>query len=112
MTKKTDNTVDLSRRRLMIRAGLVAGTAYMAPALAGLNAAHASGNSGGGSRGGNSGASKGGRSAPSRGSSPAKGRSVPSGRTQRRSVPSGRAAKRSSGRSNRTPGWVRQVFGG
>lgn len=111
MTQGTGNKVDLSRRRIMIRAGLVAGAAYVAPVLAGLDAARASGNSGGGSgggsRGGNSGASRGGNSGPSRGGN--SGPSRASGPS--RSGPSGRG-RRSSRRNDDMPGWVRQVFGG
>lgn len=83
--KKADPT--LSRRALLFRTGLIAGAAYVAPVMLGLNAAHASGasggKSGGGSRGGRSGAGRGGRSAASRGrrSAPSRGkRSVASRR--------------------------------
>jgi hypothetical protein len=114
MTQKTKDSVDLSRRRIMIRAGLVAGAAYVAPVLAGLDAARASGSSGGGSgggsRGGGSGGSRGGNSGASRG-----GNSGPSGRGRsgpsRASAPSGRG-RRSSSSNGQMPGWVRQVFGG
>lgn len=75
MTKAKDTT--LNRRALLARVGLLAGAAYVAPTLVGLNAAHASGASrGGNSRGGNSGPSRGRNSGPSRGhnSGPSRGR--------------------------------------
>ena len=45
--QKDRETSLLSRRRLLVRIGLVAGAAYVAPAMVGLNAAHASRGSGG-----------------------------------------------------------------
>lgn len=81
---KNDHSISnvLTRRRMLARLGLAAGAAYVAPAMIGLNAARASGTSGGSgggsgaSRGGSSGASRGGSSAPSRGvnSGPSRGR--------------------------------------
>lgn len=92
MTMKKDfgtpNTI--TRRRLLARVGLVAGAAYAAPAMVGLNAAHASTNSGAsggssGASGGNSGASGGGNSGPSNGGSsgPSNGRGSRPGRARR-----------------------------
>ncbi len=85
MKKDSGTPNTMTRRRLLARVGLAAGAVYAAPAMIGLNAAHASTNSGasGGSSGasggnsgpsgGNSGASRGGNSGPSR-----SGRSGPS----------------------------------
>jgi hypothetical protein len=82
MTMKKDSSTasPMTRRRLLARVGMVAGAVYVVPTMIGLNAAHASGNSGasGGSSGasggnsgasgsGNSGASQGGNSGASRG---------------------------------------------
>jgi hypothetical protein len=43
MMSNKDNPPDLSRRRLLARLGLAAGTAYVAPTLLQLTPAHASG---------------------------------------------------------------------
>jgi hypothetical protein len=101
-TNSTTSTV-LTRRRLLTRVGLAAGAAYMAPAMVGLNAARASGVSGGSSGAsrsaasapsrGNSGPSRGGNSGPSR-----SGNSGPS-RPRRRNV-------------DETPRWLRRLFEG
>lgn len=83
MTGKTE-TKAISRRAMLRRLGLAAGAAYVAPAMVGFNAAHASGASGasgGSGRGrGGSGASRSGpsRSGPSR-SRPSRGRTGRSG---------------------------------
>ena len=97
----------LTRRRLLARVGLAAGAAYVAPVMMGLNAAHASGASGGNS-GGNSGASRGGNSAPSRSraSAPSRGTSAPSrGRASGPSRARGRAG-------SDVPAWLRRMMQG
>lgn len=103
--RSTANT--LTRRRMLARVGLAAGAAYMAPAMVGLNAAHASGNSGG-SRG-SSGPSNSRSSGPSRGrsSGPSRGRSSGASRS-RASGPS-----RYRGRADtETPRWLRRLMQG
>jgi hypothetical protein len=96
----------LSRRRLLMRVGLAASAAYVAPVMMGLNAAHASGNSGGysggnsGNSGGNSGASRGNSGGASRGNSrPSRGR---------RSAPS----RRRGGNGQPVPAWLRRLMQG
>ena len=83
-----DDTKMISRRNMLMKLGLAAGAAYVAPTLVGLDVARASsGSSGGGnSGGGNSGGSS--SSGPSRPSS--------SGRSSGPSRPSG------NGRSSRS----------
>jgi hypothetical protein len=96
----------LTRRRLLARVGLAASAAYMAPAMVGLNAARASGASGGNSgasRGGNSGASRGGRSGASRGGNSGASRGGSSGPSRGRSR--GRAG-------NDVPGWLDRLMRG
>ena len=57
----------MSRRELLLRLGLAAGTAYMAPSLVGLDVARASGGgSGGGDWSGSIGSGRGGRGLLSR----------------------------------------------
>lgn len=96
-----DKPASLSRRALLRRIGLAAGAIYVAPAMVGLNAAHASGNSGGGNSGGrgSGGGNSGGRS------SGASANSAPSRNSR---------ASRGSGRDSRsganTPDWVRQML--
>jgi len=118
MTKKTDTQTILSRRMMLRRIGLAAGTAYLAPAMVGLNAAHASSGSGGGSgsgSGGNSGASaasNGGNSGPSRSDRTGKKNrnSVPS-RTERRGNRSNSNRSNSNRRSeNSLEGWMQQAL--
>lgn len=92
----------MSRRRLLARIGLAAGAVYAAPTLAGLDAAHASGNSGG-----NSGGSSGGNS---RGSAPS-GRGGNRGSVSRNSAPSrARGSSRPNGRRGQAPQWMRSLF--
>lgn len=101
-----DKPASLSRRALLRRIGLAAGAIYVAPAMVGLNAAHASGNSGGGNSGGrgSGGGNSGGRSSGGR-SSGASANSAPSRNSR---------ASRGSGRDSRsganTPDWVRQML--
>ena len=106
---KTDAT-KLTRRHLLTRIGLAAGTAYVAPTLIGFNAARASGASGGGSAPS--------RSAVSRSSGPSRprstenrpGRSAPS----RRSGPSrsaSRPSSRTAGPNGEMPLWMREMLG-
>ena len=99
--KKDLNTPNvMSRRRLLARVGLIAGAAYVAPTMMGLNAAHASGASGG-----NSGAS-GGNSGPSNSNSgPSRSNFVPS--RGRKSRPS-----RGRGKGNDMPLWLRRLMQG
>lgn len=117
--KKDLNTPNvMSRRRLLARVGLIAGAAYVAPTMMGLNAAHASGASGGNS-GGNSGAS-GGNSGPSNSNSgPSRSNSGPSrsnsGPSRNNSGPSrGRNSRPSRGRGNGNdmPLWLRRLMQG
>lgn len=89
-----DKPASLSRRAMLRRIGLAAGAIYVAPAMVGLNAAHASGNSGGRNSGGRS---SGGR---------ASGRSGIS-RPSRASRGGGRRGARAEGQ---TPAWVRQML--
>lgn len=103
--RSTANT--LTRRRMLARVGLAAGAAYMAPAMVGLNAAHASGRSG--ASGGSSGPSNSRSSGPSRGrsSGPSRGRSSGASRS-RASGPS-----RYRGRTDtETPRWLRRLMQG
>lgn len=90
------NSPLLTRRRLLTRVGLAAGAAYMAPAMVGLNAAHASGVSGG-----SSGASRSGASAPSRGKASGPSRGGNSGPSRPRRQNAGD-----------TPRWLRRMFEG
>lgn len=86
----------LTRRRLLARVGLAASAAYMAPAMIGLNAAHASGNSG----------ASGGNSGPSRNRSSGPSRSRPSGPSRNRSgASSGRGRKNTD-----MPLWLRRLL--
>jgi hypothetical protein len=97
----------LSRRRLLARVGLIAGAAYVTPTMIGLNAAHASGASGGnsGASGGSSGPS-GSNSGPSgRSSGPSGANSGPS--RSRRSGPS-----RRRGTDDELPRWLRRLIPG
>lgn len=88
----------LTRRRLLARVGLAASAAYMAPAMIGLNAAHASGNSG---------VSRG-SSGPSRSRPSGPSRSRPSGPSRNRS-----GASRGRGRKNTDiPLWLRRLMQG
>lgn len=99
MTKETKDLIH--RRALLVRLGLAAGTAYVAPTLAGMDVARASTGSGGGSGGGSgsrSGGSRGSRSGGQSGPSGASGPSRPDRGTQSRaSGPSRGSSKSRSG---------------
>lgn len=108
MKKEPGSPKDITRRNLLIRTGIVAGAAYVAPAMMGLNAAHASGAS---------------RSAPSR-SAPS--RSAPSRSAPSRSAPSapsrasgpsrvsasGRIHQGGSSNNGQLPSWLLQLMRG
>lgn len=96
-----DESTMISRRNLLMKLGLAAGAAYVAPTLAGLDIARASTGSGGG---GNSG---GGRSSgPSRPSSSGRGRS--SGPSRPRSSGNRGASQTTRWRwNNNRKRWVR-----
>lgn len=105
--KKDPSTANLmTRRRLFARVGLAASAAYVAPTMIGLNAAHASGNSGAsggssGASGGNSGASRGGNSGPSRGRN--------SGASRGRNS---RPSRNGQGNGDDLPLWLRRMLQG
>lgn len=113
MTMKKDlNTANpMTRRRLLARVGLVAGAAYVAPTMIGLNAAHASGNSGGssGASGGNSGASRSGVSRASRGGSSGPSRGRNSGASRGRTS---RPSRNGRGNGDDLPRWLRRLLQG
>jgi len=100
MDQKTPKPDLLSRRRVLGRLGLAAGAAYLAPAMAGLNAARASG----------------GGSAPSRGRTRSRSRSRGSDASapSRASGASGASRPRlRTGNAAQMPDWARRLmFGG
>lgn len=121
MKDQSKTEVNISRRHLLARVGLAAGAAYMAPVMMGLNAARASGASGGnsgasggnsGASGGNSGASRGG-SGPSRGSSgPSRSSSGPSRARGRSGVSRGSSRPGANrGQNAQAPRWLREMLG-
>lgn len=105
MAKENTSPKQITRRNLLIRSGFAAGAAYVAPAMLGLNAAHASGAS-------NSGPS---RSAPSR-SAPS--RSMPSAPSRgSNSGPSrigtqGRVRHGGTSGNGQLPPWLLQIVRG
>lgn len=106
MKKDPGTSPLMTRRRLLARVGLAASAAYVAPAMIGLNAAHASGNSGAsggnsGSSGGNSGASSGGNSGASRGGN--------SGASRGRSS---RPSRKRQGNGDDLPRWLSRILQG
>jgi|GEM_PF-2989752 len=94
----------ISRRRLLTRVGLAAGAAYIAPAMVGLNAARASGVSGGGSDGSGSGSSSG----PSQSSGPS--RSSTSGMSSSSGASSPSRSDGTSGGD--VPVWLKKILPG
>ena len=100
MPQDPKNRKPISRRSLLTRAGLAAGALYMAPAMVGLNAAHASTGSGSSSGSSSSGPSSSSNSGPSR--------SGNSSSDSRNSGPS-RSSQRVSGE---TPLWLKKLFPG
>lgn len=113
--KKDPSTANLmTRRRMLARVGLAAGAVYVAPTMIGLNAAHASGNSGAsggssGGSGGNSGASRSGNSSASRSgnSGPSRGRN--SGASGGRNS---RPSRNGKGNGGSSPRWLRSILHG
>lgn len=113
MKKDPSTSPLMTRRRLLARVGLAASAAYVAPAMIGLNAAHASGNSGAsggnsgasggnsGASGGNSGASSGGNSGASRGGN--------SGASRGRSS---RPSRKRQGNGDDLPRWLSRMLHG
>lgn len=106
MKKDPSPANPMTRRRLLARVGLAASAVYVAPTMIGLNAAHASGNSGAsggssGASGGNSGASRSGNSGASRGgnSGPSRGRNSRPSRNRR-------------GNGDELPLWLRRMLQG
>ena len=89
----------LSRRHLLARVGLIAGAAYVAPAMAGFNAARAS--TGSGASGGSSGASN--SSGPSN--------SGPSNSGPSNSGPSRKQRRTNGNNSADLPPWMKRVLG-
>lgn len=114
MKKDLSTANPLTRRRLLARVGLIASAAYVAPTMIGLNAAHASGNSGAsggssGASGGNSGASRSGNSGPSRGGNSGASRGRNSGASRGRNS---RPSRNGQGNGDDLPPWLRRILQG
>lgn len=98
-----DESTMISRRNLLMKLGLAAGAAYVAPTLAGLDIARASTGSGGGSNDNSGGAHSSGPSRPS-----ASGRSQSSGPSRPRNTNNRSASSNASWRwNNNRKRWVR-----
>lgn len=97
----------MTRRRLLARVGLAVGAVYVAPTMIGLDAAHASTNSG--ATGGNSGASRGGSSGASRSGNSGASRGGNSGASRGGNSRPSQAEARNGGD---LPPWLRRLLQG
>lgn len=99
----------LSRRHLLARVGLIAGAAYVAPAMAGFNAARAS--TGSGASGGSSGASNSSGPSNSGSSNSGSSNSGPSNSGPSNSGPSRNQRRTNGNNSADLPPWMKRVLG-